>query len=352
MSAFRRGFLLLALSVGACTPVAPVPTRPISAKPVIFAVAASLGRGVNFGNKLEAPREGQWGTAVRDADIDLVAQAGFRTIRLPVRFANHAETTPPFRLDPAILSRVDHIVDVATAHGLNILIDLHNHPQMFGDKLASNEEWVEPALLDDRFVALWRQIAEHFRSRPPTVLFELLNEPHKDMSADHWNRLAARALQAVRESNPDRAVIIGPTDWNNAKDLDKLDLPADPNLIVTIHNYEPFTFTHQGASWLSGAVPPLGVKCCDAAQIARLTAPLDQAAAWGKARNRPIYLGEFGAYDRADMASRAAFTRLMRDEAEKRGMSWSYWEFDSGFGAYDPKNGHWATPIKDALLGE
>src|SRR5579859_7126636 len=56
-----------------------------------FAMAAALGRGVNFGNMLDAPREGDWGRWVRDGDIDRVAEAGFATIRLPVRFSNHAE---------------------------------------------------------------------------------------------------------------------------------------------------------------------------------------------------------------------------------------------------------------------
>ena len=51
-----------------------------------------------------------------------------------------------------------------------------------------------------------------------------------------------------------------------------------------------------------------------------------------------------------DMESRAAFTRLMRDEAEARGMSWSYWELASGFGVYDPLAHAWRAPLKETLL--
>jgi endoglucanase len=41
----------------------------------------------------------------------------------------------------------------------------------------------------------------------------------------------------------------------------------------------------------------------------------------------------------------------MRDAAERRGMSWAYWEYDAGFGVYDLDAHHWRQPLRDALLG-
>src|SRR5215218_7238838 len=52
--------------------------------------AAALGRGVNFGNMLEAPTEGAWGVTVTDDFIDKARGAGFQSVRLPVRWSNHA----------------------------------------------------------------------------------------------------------------------------------------------------------------------------------------------------------------------------------------------------------------------
>jgi endoglucanase len=347
---YRRALpFLLALLAAGCAQRASSPDMP-SASDDIFTVSASLGRGVNFGNMLEAPHEGDWGRTISDADIDRVAHAGFSTIRLPVRFSNHAGTTAPYRLDSDFLARVDHVVDRALADHLSIIIDFHNYSQIVGDPPSAQESRVEPDVVDERFVALWAQIAEHFRDRPKKVIYELLNEPHKDLTSDRWNVLLKRTLQAVRAQDPYRAVIIGPTGWNSAKDLAKLDLPNDRAIIVTIHNYEPFDFTHQGAKWVEHT-PPVGTKCCDEKQIARLTAPLEIAAAWGKEHHRPIFLGEFGAYEVADMDSRAAFTLAMRQAADKRGMSWAYWEYNSGFGVYDPKADQWVWPLRDALLG-
>ena len=50
------------------------------------------------------------------------------------------------------------------------------------------------------------------------------------LNGEPWNLLAAQALAAVRLSNPSRAVLIGPSYWNNAKDLPKLRMPADPGV--------------------------------------------------------------------------------------------------------------------------
>ena len=65
---------------------------------------------------------------------------------------------------------------------------------------------------------------------------------------------------------------------------------------------------------------------------------------------RPIYLGEFGAYDKAEMPSRVRYVGFVAREAEKRGWSWAYWQFDSDFILYDIPAGKWIQPIRGALI--
>ena len=62
-----------------------------------------------------------------------------------------------------------------------------------------------------------------------------------------------------------------------------------------------------------------------------------------------MFLGEFGAYREADLESRARWTRFVAREAERLGISWAYWEFCAGFGAYDPKAEAWREALKSAL---
>jgi endoglucanase len=97
--------------------------------------------------------------------------------------------------------------------------------------------------------------------------------------------------------------------------------------------------------------PPVGVTCCSAAQLAAMTAPLDVARDWGAAARYPVFVGEFGAYSRADEASRVAFNRAMRDAMEARGMTWTYWELAAGFGVYDPAARTFRQALLASLLG-
>jgi endoglucanase len=314
------------------------------------AMAAAIGRGVNFGNMLEAPTEGAWGLSVTDDFIDKATAAGFTSVRLPVRWSNHAGAQAPFTIDAAFMTRVASVVDKLLAKGVVVVLDMHHYRQLDGDQLDAGESSVAASVVDVRFVMLWDQIATYFQGRGSRLVFELYNEPHGRLNGEPWNVLAARALRVVRRTNPDRIVVIGPTSWNSANDLRLLKMPNDANLIATVHDYNPFRFTHQGAEWVT-PVMPTGVTCCSAAQEAEMTAPLDIAKTWSAATRYPVFVGEFGAYSKADSTSRFDFDRKMRQAMESRGMSWDYWEFASGFGVYDPATLGFRQGLLDSLLG-
>lgn len=345
----------LLLAAGLTSAAAQAPThRPRATQsctavtPQTCATAHALGRGINLGNMLDAPREGDWGVRLEPAYIDKVGGA-FNTVRLPVRWSNNAAPTVDATLDPAFAARVDSAVDALLAKGVYVILDVHHYSQISGDSLHRNETAVDPAVMDKRLVNMWRQIAARYKDRSPKLLFELLNEPHGRLNGEAWNTLAPQVLAAVRESNPTRTVLIGPGEWNGVGELAKLRLPPDRNLIVSFHNYDPFPFTHQGVEHLAKPFPT-GTTCCDAGQRKAITDALDTARQWNQANGYPVHLGEFGTYEKADMKSRETYARLVRDEAEKRGIGWTYWEFASSFGVYSPKTGQWVEPLRHALL--
>jgi endoglucanase len=111
-------------------------------------------------------------------------------------------------------------------------------------------------------------------------------------------------------------------------------------------------FTHQGAEWVwHNNTKYVGTKWLGTdAEKKAVTDAFDTAAKWGADHHRPMYLGEFGAYSKGDMDSRARWTNFVARTAEARGMSWSYWEYCRGFGAYDPKAQQWRQPLLKALL--
>jgi endoglucanase len=302
-----------------------------------------FGRGMNLGNALEAPKEGEWGITLTEDDFQRIKAAGFDSVRIPICWSAHAERESPYKIDPEFFARIDWAVDQALRRGLKAIINVHHYDAIMK----------EPDQHRDRFLALWRQIADHYQKRPPELAFELLNEPIERLTAEKWNRLLAEAIKVVRRTNPTRQIVVGPVGANSIKDLAGLELPADDRrLVVTVHYYSPFRFTHQGANWAGPEAQSwLGTKwTATRAEQSAVRRDFNEAIAWGVQHRRPVFLGEFGAYERADVESRARWTRFIVEEAARRKMGWAYWEFRSGFGAYDSQRGAWIEPLKKALL--
>jgi len=304
-----------------------------------------LGRGVNLGNALDAPSEGEWGVTLKEEYFDLIKQAGFNSVRLPVRWSAHAMEQPPYTIDPNFMKRVDWAVNCALSRKLPIILNIHHY----------NETYIDPNGHKERYLALWKQIAEHFKGCPDILLFELMNEPRNKLDEFVWNTYMKESLALVRQSNPDRTIVIGPSHDNIIPYLKLLDIPKeDRNIIVTIHYYFPLEFTHQGADWITKGDPNkwMGTKWTGSeAEKKAVTDQFDIAAAWGKENNRPMNLGEFGSYKKADMESRVRWTKFLADTAVQRGMSFDYWEFcASEFGLYDQQTKSFRKELLGAVV--
>ena len=314
------------------------------ADPFFEQLKTGYGRGVNLGNALDAPREGAWGVTLKEEYFDLFAQAGFDSVRIPCRWSAHAAKEKPYAIDPKFRDRVDWVINNCLKRRLIPILNIHHYGEVMDDPDGHRE----------RFLALWRQLSTHYKDYPSALAFELLNEPSHNLGVVQWNRMLAEAIAVVRETNPKRKIVVGPADWNSLRKLDQLELPEDDrNLVVTFHYYDPFKFTHQGASWVGGNSNAwLGTRWTGTEEEkAEVRKALDKAIAWGVANRRPIYMGEFGAYSKADIESRVRWTRFVAEEALKRKISIAYWEFCASFGVYDPNKGKWNEPLREALLG-
>lgn len=299
-----------------------------------------LGRGINIGNALDAPDAP--GVRLAARHLELVRAAGFDTVRLPVKWSARAGAEAPYAIDGAFFGQVDRAVGLALERGLNVVLNVHHYDELHEDVGGQSA----------RFLGLWRQVAERYADRPDRLYLELLNEPRPPMTAGDWNGLLAEALAVVRASNPRRMVIVGSAEMSDVGALPELVLPdSDDRLIVTAHYYHPFAFTHQGAAWTPGSDRWTGTTWGTDADRAAVRADLDAAAAWAREHDRPLFVGEFGAYERADLDSRARWTAFVRSELERHGIGWCYWEFGTDFGAFDQSRGAWREPLLRALLG-
>lgn len=321
---------------------------------------AGLTRGVNLGNGFETPPDQNWGVHFTTDDIDRIADEGFDHIRVPVAW--HFRVRPEnhtWQLDPAFLTELEPLLRKALDRKLQVLLNWHHF----------NDLTTDPAAHRERFVAVWDAIARHFQAWPPGLFFELLNEPCGELSTETANPIQQQVIAAIRKTNPTRILVVSPGRWGNVGELDKLRLPdADDRLVVTVHCYEPFHFTHQGAGWVGLTAlrnvrypgPPetplaLPAKLAgnqevrvfldayntlpgdrNPCSIRPIRAVLDEASVWSRHFGRPIHLGEFGCHNVGDSASRARYLKDVRSLAEARRIPWTLWEWKAGFGYWDP----------------
>lgn len=342
----RASVTFAAVAMLSCIPLLLVPCIPAPTAAAAAAPSASeafeqnkrLGRGVNILGWDPAWRDLSK-ARFREEHLRLIHEAGFTGVRIVMYPFSDARRNDG-KISAAWFATLDWAIDRALANHLTVDLDFHEYEAMSED----------PVGRKDLFLSMWSQIAEHCRDRSDQVLFEVLNEPHGKLTPQLWNQLLADAHDLIRRSNPRRTLIIGPGQWNGIGELKDLQLPEDDrNIIVTVHYYSPMKFTHQGASWAGQT--QTGVEWTGTLEERdAVTRDLNTAQGWAAAHNRPIFLGEFGAYDKADMDSRARWTSFVARQAEKRGWSWAYWQFSNDFVLYDIPNHRWVEPIRDALI--
>lgn len=285
---------------------------------------------INLGNALDAPHEGDWGPPITMTDLDWIAAQGFDTVRLPVRFSAHWDGS----IDAPFLARVDSVIADARERGLRVILDLHHFDALMRD----------PASQAPVFLAIWTELARHYAGHDEGLLFELLNEPRDALSNETLHTLYRAALPLIRAQNPDRWIILGGGNSNDPAGLAALPV-FDARIALSFHYYEPYPFTHQQADWIETWFPPSvwGTPAEIAAVHARF-ATLPEV-------NAPIIMGEFGVTERADPASRALWTRTVRQAAEAHGIAWCLWAYRAGFGIVTSDGQGWQAGMQDALFG-
>ena len=292
--------------------------------------------------------------AKREKMIADISKAGFKTVRIPINFGAWASIDPPYRWEnPEGLKMVDLFVRWSQAIGLNTIIDLH-HVEFDGS--------IAGAATTERVVWLWKEIARRYKDTDPEkVFFEIRNEPH-DIKAEVWRAQAEEIIAAVRAIAPEHTLIVGFHDWNSRQAMIDSKPFGDGNVIYTFHYYDPFIFTHQGATWSAAGLRKLKdvpfpandrkIKVPEAAknnwveeQIKsykadsnpeKMFADLNAAKDWSLKNNVPIFLGEFGSYGRLpSMNDRCRHAAVIYSALGKLRIPNAWWEWDGGFNMFD-----------------
>ena len=300
-----------------------------------------LGRGVNIIGYDPIWKSRSSGR-MQAKHFQLIREAGFDHVRINLHPFHFMAEGPDYAMPTAWLETLDWAVEQCQKNGLLTILDLHEFTALAED----------PFGLKPKYLSAWRQLSARYQNAPEDVLFEILNEPNTKITPEIWNDYLKEPLAIIRAAHPTRTLIIGPAFWNGIDYLHLLELPTqDRHIIVTVHYYHPMPFTHQGAPWAAQHRDTTGVRWLGTEEEKQaIQRDFGRVQAWSQSHNRPIFLGEFGAYEKGDMDSRARYTACVAREAERLGWSWAYWQFDSDFIVYNIDQDHWVEPIRDALI--
>lgn len=295
---------------------------------------------------------------VDESDVERIAAWGMDHVRLPIDY-------PVLRGDEGTegfsergFGYLDDCVRWCDAHDLDLIFDLHQAPGYSFNDLENNRLFDDEAL-QDRFVAVWCELAERYASTGDELAFELLNEVVEPTS-ERWNALVHRTVDAIREVDADRDVIVGGNNYNAIDELENIDLiEDDDNIVYTFHFYEPHLFTHQHASWSDGAreydtdveypgpFPGLasflaanpeyeeqyGEFVDHRADREWIEAAIQPALDFRAETGEDVYCGEYGVIDVAPEESRLAWYRDVVDVLSAHDIGrgcWSYKEMSFG----------------------
>ena len=325
-------------------------------------LASQMRTGVNLGNTLEAiGGETAWGAAkTTQALIDSIKAAGFNTIRLPVAWFTHSDTTYS-EIDEAWMARVKEVVDYCINDQIYVIINMH----WDGGWLENRVNKANQSIVNDRLYKYWTQIGTCFKDYDEHLLFAGANEPNVEDAAGMEVLFSYQQtfIDAVRETggnNASRTLIIqGPS-----TDIDKTNklmskLPDDVienRLMVEVHYYTPYQFClmNQDANW--------GKMFYYWGKDFHSKTDTQRNATWGEEQELdrlfglmktkfvdkgiPVIIGEFGAYKRKlsppseqELHNKSVeyFNKYVVKSAISKGMIPYYW--DTPGGLFNRKNG-------------
>ncbi|MBK7710734.1 MAG: cellulase family glycosylhydrolase [Bacteroidales bacterium] len=314
---------------------------------------APFSRGVNLTGWFQVNSPGQIQfTKFTKQDIANIKSLGCDVIRLPINMHSMTSGSPSYTLDPLYVSFLDSVI--TWCEDLNIYLMIDNHT--FDPNVDTSPD------IGNILVKVWSQTASHLKDRSDYILYEILNEPH-GISTAAWGTIQSQVITAIREKDTRHTIVVGGSGYNSYSELSTLPLYSDENLLYTFHFYDPFMFTHQGASWTVPSMEPLaGVPFPYNAVSMPVCPPslrgtwiesslnnypsegtmnhvkqlIDIAVNFRNNRNVRIFCGEFGVYiPNSNTADRNFWYESVRQYFEENNIPWTTWDYKGTFGLFN-----------------
>lgn len=289
-----------------------------------------MGLGINLGNRIDLYQ--QPARPVLEQYFEAYKAQKFTNVRIPVCWDMHTMQDAPYTINSTFMDLVETAVDWSLSRNMVTILNTHHEkwlddPSAFTSKLP-------------RLEAMWTQISQRFASKNQTLLFEIFNEPHL-MTATQLNTMNKAVLPIIRKSNPTRIVLLMGLKFGNPlwhlQNPDGLTIPDDPQIMVEIHNYDPFKY--------AGAKP--SQKSWGSKQDqAKLTQWVNDIDEWASKKSVKLYYGEFGCSNTQTHATgRDAWFQAHAAAIRAKGWGASVWNDGQGHLIYNYEDNSWVQDI-------
>lgn len=343
---------LASLGFSTTTAAQTPPSAPTNAAPAP-PLARAMAPGWNLGNSLEAigsgpvpaisSRETAWGNPpVTQAMMNAVRAAGFRSVRIPVAWAQYADAKD--LISPFWLRRVEEVVGYARKADLYVVLNVH-----------WDGGWLQPTYAGQRaanrrLAAFWAQIAERFRDYDHHLLFAGTNEitvtdvftaPTAENCAvqNGFNQIFVNAVRETGGNNAARYLVVQGYNTNIDYTVTcNASLPRDTasgRLMMEVHYYDPYNFTLNPKSrvwqWGAGATDRSATE--NWGNEAHVDAQFRKVKTAFVDKGVPVILGEYAASLRSEHDPggiwRTRWDRYVTRAAIQHGLVPMYW--DNGY---------------------
>lgn len=306
--------------------------------------------GWNIGNSLEVPSgETGWGNPrVTQRLIDSVKQAGFNTIRIPCAWNSYADQQT-LVIQQSWLSRVQQVVDYCLNNDMHVILNSH----WDGGWLEEHPTFSKQAEVNEKQLAYWTQVANHFKDYDYRLLFAGTNEVRANYgtpTAEHitvqesYNQTFVDAVRATGGNNRNRNLVVQTYNTNISHGINFFSLPTDVvegHLMVEVHYYDPYNFTlNEGATNYTWGQPFRAVGSNDNwGQEAYVDNLFKQVKEEWVDRGYPVIMGEYGVIHRKALtgatlemhtSAREYWLEYITSAAIRNGIIPYYW--DNGWG--------------------
>ena len=176
---------------------------------------------------------------VNQADIDLLAEWGFNSIRIPFHYKQFSPS--PGEVNQFGYDIVDSLISWCAPHNMYIILDMHCAPGgQNGGNISDSDGiarlWLEQGY-KDHTIEIWHSIAEYYADETLIGGYDLINEPvlPDGVSSTDLRQLYIDITNTIREVDTNHIIFIE-GNWY-ATDFTSLTPPWDANMSYSFHKY-------------------------------------------------------------------------------------------------------------------